>query len=45
MASLLTLMYTGVTVVREGSGGGEENPTNFALCPPLSTAVLIALSI
>ena len=39
MAYLLVLMYTGVTVVRKGSGGRGDNPPPpslhpFALCPP-----------
>ena len=48
MAYLLALMYTGVTVVREGSGGkGDSPPATSSICvmPTLSTAALIALSI
>ena len=48
MAYLLVLMYTGVTVVRECSGGrGDSPPATLSIClmPTLSTGVLIARSI
>ena len=49
MAYLLALMFTGVTVVRKGCGGGGDStpaPTSsICLMPSLSTAALIALSI
>ena len=48
MAYLPVLMYTGVTVVRECSGGrGDSPPATLSIClmPTLSTGVLIARSI
>ena len=48
MAYLLVLMYTGVTVVRECTGGrGDSPPETLSIClmPTLSTGVLIARSI
>ena len=47
MAYLLVLMYTGVTVVRECSGGRRDSPPetlSICLMPTLSTGVLIARS-
>ena len=47
MAYLLVLMYTGVTVVRECTGGrGDSPPETLSIClmPTLSTGVLIARS-